>query len=179
MFKKLSLIGCFAALAASYVNGQAYSCSQITSLAQQYFNSTSVLDMVCISFYESSWNPQAVNPSGATGLWQIMEDHCQGICQGICTDQQSLFDPNINAQCALAVLEAQGLYAWTTYDDGDCTSWDACSNDDSLTGSYTYSGSNTGTASGSGSGSVSGTYTGYSGSVSGTGSGASNRPEYL
>jgi hypothetical protein len=94
--------------------------------------------MLCIAFYESSYEPTVRNPSGATGLFQIMPSHCgEKGCPsgGGCIAVRSLFDCAVllslfegavcracdvanalqelekagpNAQCAVHVLDTQG-----------------------------------------------------------------------
>ncbi|EGC34303.1 hypothetical protein DICPUDRAFT_153511 [Dictyostelium purpureum] len=108
----------------SSASASQYSCGQMQSLAKTYFGSAATT-MICIAYYESSWIPTAENPSGASGLWQIMPEHCGEICT-MCKHPSDLFNPEINAQCAAAVLRAQGLNAWTTYSNGDCNGWRSC-----------------------------------------------------
>jgi Transglycosylase SLT domain len=58
---------------------------------------------------ESNCNPGAYNPSGASGLLQIMPmwiDDCGG---------GSLFDPGFNLSCGLHVYHQQGWGAWSVY----------------------------------------------------------------
>lgn len=67
--------------------------------------------MAAIAMAESGGNPNARNPSGATGLWQIL-----GAVHP--ADQSRLTDPNVNAREAVAKYHTQGLKAWTTYTSG-------------------------------------------------------------
>jgi Lysozyme like domain len=67
--------------------------------------------MAAIAMAESSGNSQAYNPSGATGLWQIL-----GAVNP--SDQSKLYNPTVNAHEALLKLESQGLGAWVTYTSG-------------------------------------------------------------
>lgn len=67
--------------------------------------------MAAIAEAESSGNPDAVNPSGATGLWQIL-----GAVNP--ADQPNLTDPVTNAKEAVLKYQSQGLDAWTTYASG-------------------------------------------------------------
>lgn len=64
--------------------------------------------MAAIAEAESSGNSQAQNPSGATGLWQILGNPFPG----------NAFDPLTNAKMAVAKYRSQGLGAWTTYTSG-------------------------------------------------------------
>jgi cell wall-associated NlpC family hydrolase len=67
--------------------------------------------MAAIAEAESGGNPDAANPSGATGLWQIL-----GAVKP--ADQSKLTSPNVNAREAVLKLNSQGLDAWTTYTSG-------------------------------------------------------------
>eukprot|EP00276_Gloeochaete_wittrockiana_P003544 CAMPEP_0184657134 /NCGR_PEP_ID=MMETSP0308-20130426/17006_1 /TAXON_ID=38269 /ORGANISM="Gloeochaete witrockiana, Strain SAG 46.84" /LENGTH=128 /DNA_ID=CAMNT_0027094563 /DNA_START=41 /DNA_END=427 /DNA_ORIENTATION=- len=105
----------------------ALSCSDLKNLANTYFASNYRNDMICIAYYESSWCPSAENPSGASGLWQIMPNIWLG--QSGCPakgDQNALFNADDNAKCANTVLKQQGLSAWTTWNNGDCKGWNKC-----------------------------------------------------
>ena len=64
--------------------------------------------MAAIAMAESGGNPSAQNPSGATGLWQILGNPFPG----------NALDPATNAQMAVAKYHSQGLGAWTTYTSG-------------------------------------------------------------
>jgi hypothetical protein len=64
--------------------------------------------MAAIAEAESSGNSQAHNPSGATGLWQILGNPFPG----------NAYDPLTNAKMAAAKLRSQGLGAWVTYTSG-------------------------------------------------------------
>ena len=62
-----------------------------------------------IMAHESNCDPGAHNPSGASGLLQIMPmwaDDCGG---------GSLFDPWFNLSCGLYVYGQQGWGAWSVY----------------------------------------------------------------
>lgn len=56
--------------------------------------------MAAIAEVESGGNPDAENPSGATGLWQIMWPLHQGIVPGA-NSRQALHNPLVNAQAAV------------------------------------------------------------------------------
>jgi hypothetical protein len=58
--------------------------------------------MARIALAESGGDPNAYNPSGASGLWQILGAMVPG----------NLFNPKVNALNAAAKLRAQGLGAW-------------------------------------------------------------------
>jgi hypothetical protein len=67
--------------------------------------------MAAIAMAESSGNSTAYNPSGATGLWQIL-----GAVNP--SDQSKLTNPQVNAHEAVLKYRDQGLSAWETYTNG-------------------------------------------------------------
>ena len=67
--------------------------------------------MAAIAEAESGGNSDAANPSGATGLWQIL-----GAVNP--ADQGNLTDPATNAHEAVLKYQSQGLGAWVTYTSG-------------------------------------------------------------
>lgn len=67
--------------------------------------------MAAIAKAESGGNSDAENPSGATGVWQIL-----GAVYA--KDQADLKNPQVNAREAVAKYKTQGLGAWTTYTSG-------------------------------------------------------------
>lgn len=61
---------------------------------------------------ESGCRPSAYNPSGASGLMQVMPmwaDDCG-------TTRDGLFDPYINLRCAKHVLDVSSWHAWEAWD---------------------------------------------------------------
>ena len=64
--------------------------------------------MAAIALAESGGNPSAYNPSGATGLWQILGNPFPGDAR----------DPLTNARMAVAKYRTQGLGAWEAYTRG-------------------------------------------------------------
>jgi len=104
----------------------AFSCEQMQNITDYWFPSQYADDFVCIGYYESSWCPGAWNGGCCYGLFQINQNH---IGESGCPAQSvdDLYDPDINAQCAVAVLNSQGLNAWQTWSDGDCNNWNMCS----------------------------------------------------
>lgn len=64
--------------------------------------------MAAIAMAESGGRSDAKNPSGATGLWQILGNPFPG----------NALDPATNAKMAVAKYKSQGLKAWTTYTNG-------------------------------------------------------------
>jgi hypothetical protein len=89
-----------------------YSYAQMEGLWVQAGGSKALAPvMAAIAEAESGGNPDARNPSGATGLWQIL-----GAVYP--RDAQALTDPQVNAHEAVAKYKTQGLGAWTTYTSG-------------------------------------------------------------
>lgn len=94
-----------------------YSYSQLETLwldtakGTQYATDAWAQLMAAIAMAESGGDSSAYNPSGATGLWQIL-----GAVNS--SDQSSLTDPTVNAHEALLKLQSQGLGAWVTYTSG-------------------------------------------------------------
>ncbi len=70
--------------------------------------------MAAIALAESSGNSTARNPSGATGLWQILVP----VHGDLIKKYGDPTDPNANAKEAVAIYKQQGLKAWTTYTSG-------------------------------------------------------------
>jgi hypothetical protein len=67
--------------------------------------------MAAIAMAESGGCSTALNPSGASGLWQILGAVSPA-------DQANLFDPAVNAKEATLKYSSQGLGAWVTYTSG-------------------------------------------------------------
>jgi hypothetical protein len=67
--------------------------------------------MAAIAEAESEGCSTALNPSGASGLWQIL-----GAVDP--ADQANLFDPATNAKEAVLKYKSQGFGAWVTYTSG-------------------------------------------------------------
>ena len=68
--------------------------------------------MAAIATAESQRYPGARNPSGATGLFQIL-----GLPNGMPANS-NLLDPEVNARAAVLKWRQQGLGAWVTYTSG-------------------------------------------------------------
>jgi hypothetical protein len=64
--------------------------------------------MAAIAEAESGGCSAAFNPSGASGLWQILGNPFPG----------NAFDPGTNAKMAVAKYKSQGLGAWVTFTSG-------------------------------------------------------------
>jgi Lysozyme like domain len=92
--------------------GTIYSYAQLEGLWINAGGSSSMAPlMAAIAMAESGGCTVAYNPSGATGLWQIL-----GVIDP--ADKGHLTDPAVNAKEAVAKYKAQGLGAWQTYTNG-------------------------------------------------------------
>jgi Lysozyme like domain len=92
--------------------GTLYTYSQLEGLWINAGGSTVLAPvMAAIAMAESGGCSTALNPSGASGLWQIL-----GAVNP--ADQNSLFNPAVNAKEAVLKYQSQGLGAWTTYTSG-------------------------------------------------------------
>jgi hypothetical protein len=86
-----------------------YTYSQLEGLWEQAGGSATLAPtMAAIALAESGGNSAARNPSGASGLWQILGLPFAG----------NVFDPLTNAKMAVAKYKSQGLGAWVTYTSG-------------------------------------------------------------
>lgn len=65
---------------------------------------------VAVALAESGGNTDAHNPSGASGLWQVMWS-----LHGFSGNP---YDPQTNANAAFQVFQQQGWNAWTTHNSG-------------------------------------------------------------
>lgn len=97
-------------------NAHVESCSFMKSLVDRTFHNHHDV-WLCIAHAESSYIPDARNPSGATGLFQVMPMHCgePGCPPRGSSCVRDLEDPEKNAKCAHTVYKEQGFEAWTTY----------------------------------------------------------------
>src|SRR5271169_725521 len=78
-----------------------YTFSQLMGLWEQAGGSKGFAALMAgVAEVESGGNPQAYNPSGATGLWQIEWPLYKGIVPGAAT-QQDLYNPQVNAAAAV------------------------------------------------------------------------------
>lgn len=94
-----------------YSQGQLETLWLNTAKGTKYDSKPWALLMSAIAMAESAGQSDAHNPSGASGLWQIL-----GAVNP--SDQSSLMDPATNAREALLKLQSQGLGAWQTYTEG-------------------------------------------------------------
>jgi hypothetical protein len=81
-------------------------------LVQAYFPEDQVDTAVCIIQHESGGNPWAINPSSATGLFQVKSSIWGGF--------GNLEDPTTNAVAALYIYQTYGWTAWSAYNRGKC-----------------------------------------------------------
>lgn len=85
--------------------------------------------LTAIAAGESGWNTQAHNPVGrdnSYGLWQINMLGDMGAARrqqfGIASNEE-LWNPQINAKAAVAILRSQGWKAWSVYTNGTYKSY--------------------------------------------------------
>lgn len=73
-----------------------------------------VVRMSRIMWRESNCQPGAYNPSGASGLLQLLKSHCRWLSSrvGPC----DLFNPNYNIRAAAVLWREQGYGAWEQTD---------------------------------------------------------------
>lgn len=89
--------------------GTAYSYAELEGLWVKNGGSKALAPvMAAIAMAESGGCSSAENPSGASGLWQILGNPFPG----------DAFNPNVNAKMAVSKYKSQGLGAWTTYTGG-------------------------------------------------------------
>ncbi|KYQ91916.1 hypothetical protein DLAC_07151 [Tieghemostelium lacteum] len=115
-------------LLSNSVLSEVLDCAQVQALVTQFFNDPNEQNiMVCIAYYESSWNTYAKDPNGNFGLFQINAENCgQGEICSFVTNENQLLDPTINTQCAFAMSNAVGFNVWPAYANGDCDNWSQC-----------------------------------------------------
>lgn len=86
-------------------NGKRFSWAQLGQLWDQAGGRPgAAATMASIAIAESGGDPKAHNPSGATGLWQILGNPFPG----------NAFDPLTNAEMAVAKYNASGFYPWVS-----------------------------------------------------------------
>jgi len=82
-----------------------YTFSQLMGLWEQAGGSKGFAGLMAgVAEVESGGNPNALNPSGATGLWQIEWPLHEGITPAV-TSQQALYNPQINARAAVVLAD--------------------------------------------------------------------------
>lgn len=102
-----------------------YNAEQIASLLQQQgVPKEKIPVMTAIGLAESSGRSQAFNPRGLDKSYGLFQVNMYGglgparMKQFGLKSEQELFDPATNARAAKAILDSQGLGAWTTYTSG-------------------------------------------------------------
>jgi hypothetical protein len=93
---------------ATYSYGQLEALWLTTAKGTKYATNAWASLMAAIAMAESGGRTDAHNPSGASGLWQILGNPFPG----------DPFNAQTNAKMALAKLQTQGLGAWQTYTEG-------------------------------------------------------------
>lgn len=96
-------------------SGMGTNVEQWRGLVSAYF--TQVDLALCVMSGESGGNPNAYNPSGASGLFQVMDWWAPEFGY-TATD---LFDPEVNTYVASQILAIQGWTAWAVYNKGMCS----------------------------------------------------------
>jgi Lysozyme like domain len=123
----------------SGASGGAFSYPELQRLWTQAGGSPALAPiMAAIALAETHGNPNAhhvTRREDSRGLWQInVRAHPQFA-------HANLYDPNVNAQAAVAVYRSQGLGAWSTYTSGAYQSY---LGDSSTTSSRRYGGTRPG-----------------------------------
>ena len=88
---------------------------QWTPLILVYFPETDLNRVLCIMTYESGGNPNAYNPSGASGLMQIMASWADNFGY----EAGDLFNPSVNLEIAKALRDETWRH-WNPVKDGRC-----------------------------------------------------------
>lgn len=95
--------------------GMGNNVTQWTDLILVYFPESDLSRVLCVMAAESGGNPNAYNPSGASGLMQILASWAPvfGYTAG------DLFDPAINLEIARQLRDDTWLH-WNPVKDGRC-----------------------------------------------------------
>ena len=98
---------------------------EIASLLQQQgIAKEKIPVMVAIAGAESNRNPKAFNPIGEDKSYGLFQVNMKGglgparMKQFGLKDEKELFDPATNVRAAKAILDSQGLGAWSVYKSG-------------------------------------------------------------
>lgn len=89
---------------------------QWRGLVASYFPASEVERALCIMTFESGGNPNAYNPSTATGLMQVKT--FWATAYGYTAND--LFDPAINLSVASKIQASGGWTHWSPYNRGEC-----------------------------------------------------------
>lgn len=71
---------------------------------------------LCLMEYESGGNPSAYNPSGASGLMQVLASWADNFGY----TPSDLFDPAINLEVAYQLYRTGGWSHWSPWNRGAC-----------------------------------------------------------
>jgi len=96
--------------------GMGSNVEQWRSLVEAYFGANATNTALCLMKYESGGNPTAQNPSGASGLMQVMPFWASKF--GYSTND--LFIPEVNLEIAAALYRADGWGHWSPWNRGLC-----------------------------------------------------------
>ena len=97
--------------------GMGGSVEQWRTLVSAYFQPGEDVDRaLCLMGYESGGNPNAYNPSGASGLMQVLS----GWADDYGYQKDQLFDPNINLLIAADLKNRFGWTQWAPFNRGLC-----------------------------------------------------------
>lgn len=96
-----------------------YTYAQLESIWEQAGGSpASAPTAAAIAQAESGGDPNALNPSGAAGLWQILGPH-SGVNNSQTLSQSQAFDPLTNAQAAVVISQKGTNWdPWATFTGG-------------------------------------------------------------
>ena len=98
-------------------SGMGGNTEQWRSLVEQHFNSEDVWRVLCLMAHESVGNELAYNPSGASGLMQILASWADDFGY-VPTD---LFNPSVNLFIARQLRDSKaGWNHWNPYQRGLC-----------------------------------------------------------
>lgn len=71
---------------------------------------------ITIAMRESTCDPRAQNPSGASGLFQLMSPLHDDLIAGVCGDAALIWEPSCNIAAALALWNGSGWSPWAATD---------------------------------------------------------------
>ena len=97
-------------------SGMGDNVEQWRPLVEQHFSSGDVWRVLCLMAHESGGNPSAYNPSGASGLMQILASWADNF--GYVPND--LFNPSINLAIARKLYDDGGWSHWNPYLRGLC-----------------------------------------------------------
>lgn len=89
---------------------------QWRKLTAEYFPIDAVDTALCLMAFESGGNPFAYNPSGASGLMQVLKSWAWFFGY----EPQDLFDPRVNLFIAGELYASGGFGHWSPWNRGEC-----------------------------------------------------------